>query len=60
MNHQKERMQMADASVVSGALSASAEWAAVDWRLVERQVRRLQARIAQAEKTGRAGKVKAL
>lgn len=60
MNHQKERMQMAGASVVSGALSASAEWAAVDWRLVERQVRRLQARIAQAEKTGKAGKVKAL
>jgi RNA-directed DNA polymerase len=60
MNYPKERMQMAGASEVPGALSASAEWNAVDWRSVERQVRRLQVRIAQAEKEGRAGKVKAL
>lgn len=43
-----------------GALSASAEWDAINWRLVERQVRRLQTRIAQAERRGRTGKVKAL
>lgn len=60
MNHQQERMQMAGPSGVPGALSASAEWGAVDWRTVERQVRRLQTRIAQAEKEGRRGKVKAL
>ena len=60
MNYQQERMQMAGASEVPGALSASAEWNAVDWPSVERQVRRLQTRIAQAEKEGRAGKVKAL
>jgi RNA-directed DNA polymerase len=60
MNHQQERMQMAGPPGAPGALSASAEWDAIDWRLVERQVRRLQTRIAQAEKEGRAGKVKAL
>jgi RNA-directed DNA polymerase len=60
MNHQKERMQMAGAPRAPGALSASAEWAAIDWRRVSREVWRLQARIAQAEKSGRAGKVKAL
>ena len=51
---------MAGPSGVPGALSASAEWDAINWRHVERQVRRLQTRIAQAEKQGRAGKVKAL
>ena len=60
MNHQKERMQMAGSSRRPGALSASAEWNAINWRHVERQVRRLQMRIAQAERRGRAGKVKAL
>jgi RNA-directed DNA polymerase len=60
MNHQQERMQMAGPSGAPGALSASAEWDAINWRHVERQVRRLQTRIAQAEKEGRTGKVKAL
>ena len=45
---------------VPGALSASAEWNAIDWRDVERQVRRLQTRIAQAERQGKAGKVTSL
>ena len=60
MNHRRERMQMAGAPRVPGALSAPAEWDAIDWPTVEQQVRRLQMRIAQAEKEGRAGKVKAL
>jgi RNA-directed DNA polymerase len=60
MNHPNERMQMTEAPKASGALSASAEWNAIDWRTVEHEVRRLQARIAQAEKEGRPGKVKAL
>ena len=51
---------MAGAPRVPGALSAPAEWDAIDWPTVEQQVRRLQMRIAQAEKEGRAGKVKAL
>ena len=60
MNHQQERMQMAGANEAPCALSAPAEWNAIDWSSVERQVRRLQTRIAQAEKEGRTGKVKAL
>src|SRR5215468_10738510 len=60
MNHQKERTQMAGAHKASGALSASSEWNAIDWRSVEREVRRLPMRIAKAEKEKRAGKVKAL
>src|SRR5215468_4453575 len=60
MNHQKERTQMAGAHKVPGALSASDDWNAIDWRSVEREVRRLQMRIAKAEKEKRAGKVKAL
>ena len=51
---------MAGPSGAPGALSASAEWGAIKWRHVERQVRRLQARIAQAEKKGKRGKVTAL
>jgi RNA-directed DNA polymerase len=43
-----------------GALSPYAEWSATDWSSVERQVRRLQMRIAKAEKEGKRGKVKAL
>jgi RNA-directed DNA polymerase len=60
MNHQQERTQMAGAHKAPGALSSSEEWDAIDWRSVERQVRRLQVRIAKAEKDKRAGKVKAL
>ena len=51
---------MAGPSGVPGALSASAEWGAIKWRHIERQVRRLQTRIAQAEREGKRGKVKAL
>jgi hypothetical protein len=40
-----------------GALSPYAEWSATDWSSVERQVRRLQMRIAKAEKEGKRGVV---
>src|SRR5262249_32601680 len=59
-NHQQERTQMTGNRKVPGALSACAEWHATQWRAVERQVRRLQMRIAKAEKERRPGKVKAL
>ena len=36
------------------------DWHAIDWRIVHRNVRRLQARIVQATKEKRWGKVKAL
>jgi len=44
-----------------GAVSIeAAEWYAIDWRAINRNVRRLQARIVQATKVGRWNKVKAL
>src|SRR5262249_34241293 len=44
-----------------GAVSSEAqEWHAIDWTTIQRNVRRLQVRIAQATKEGRWGKVQAL
>jgi RNA-directed DNA polymerase len=44
-----------------GAVSSGAqEWHAIDWPTIERNVRRLQVRIAQATKEGSWGKVRAL
>jgi RNA-directed DNA polymerase len=44
-----------------GAVSSEApEWYTMDWSTIERNVRRLQVRIAQATKEGRWGKVRAL
>jgi RNA-directed DNA polymerase len=49
------------AATAAGATSHRAEtWHAIDWRKVYRTVRRLQARIVQAVRAGRWGKVKAL
>jgi len=43
-----------------GASSAASTWDAIDWQSAEKQVRRLQMRIAKATREGRRGKVKAL
>ena len=44
-----------------GAVSSEAqEWYTMNWPTIERNVRRLQVRIAQATKEGRWGKVRAL
>ena len=44
-----------------GAVSReAAEWYAMDWQAINRNVRRLQVRIVQATKAGRWGKVRAL
>lgn len=43
-----------------GAVSHPVDWRAIDWRQVERSVRRLQARIVKATQDGRWGKVQAL
>ena len=49
------------AAVTAGAASHEPlDWQAINWRQAERTVRRLQARIVQATKEGRWGKVKAL
>jgi RNA-directed DNA polymerase len=55
-------MQMTTEAVQSvGALPrAQGDWHATDWQKVSENVRRLQARIVQATKEGRWGKVKAL
>ena len=39
---------------------AEEEWHSIDWNAAQKNVRRLQARIVQATKEGRWGKVKAL
>jgi RNA-directed DNA polymerase len=46
---------------IVGAVSRdAAEWFAIDWQAVNRNVRRLQVRIVQAIKAGRWNKVRAL
>ena len=51
---------MTTAKNVGAVSSEAAEWYAIDWQAVHRNVRRLQVRIAQATKAGRWGKVRAL
>ena len=51
---------MTTAKTVGAVSSEAAEWYAIDWQAVHRNVRRLQVRIAQATKAGRWGKVRAL
>src|SRR5256714_4498413 len=49
------------AELTAGAAShGTGDWHAIDWQQVNRNVRRLQARIAQATQEGKWGKVKAL
>lgn len=45
---------------VTGASSACYQWSAIQWRIIEKQVHRLQMRIAKAAREGRYGKAKAL
>src|ERR1700731_1646138 len=51
---------MATVQTVGAVSGAVAEWLAIDWQSVNRNVRRLQVRIVQAWKAGRWNKVKAL
>jgi len=55
-----ETKQMTTAQTVGAVSSEAKEWYAVDRQAIDRNVRRLQARIAQATKEGRWGKVRAL
>ena len=48
------------ASVLGASSAYGVNWDALNWRPIERQVRRLQLRIAKAVREGRWGKVKAL
>jgi RNA-directed DNA polymerase len=51
---------MTTAQAVGAVSSEAAEWYAIDWQIVLRNVRRLQVRIVKAAKEGRWGKVRAL
>jgi len=51
---------MTTAQAVGAISSEAAEWYAIDWQAILRNVRRLQVRIAQATKASRWGKVRAL
>ena len=51
---------MTTAKAVGAASSEAAEWYAMKWPTIQRNVRRLQVRIAQATKEGSLGKVRAL
>jgi RNA-directed DNA polymerase len=51
---------MTTAQAVGAVSREAAEWYAIDWQAINRNVRRLQVRIVQATKEGRWGKVRAL
>src|ERR1700694_2760141 len=51
---------MTTAQAVGAVSREAAEWYAVNWQAINRNVRRLQVRIVQATKAGRWGKVRAL
>ena len=51
---------MTTVQAVGAVSSVAAEWYAIDWQAIHRNVRRLQARIVKAVKQGRWGKVQAL
>ena len=51
---------MTMATAFGAVSSEAAEWYVIDWQAIQRNVRRLQVRIAQATKVGRWGKVRAL
>src|SRR6266567_1054265 len=55
-----EAKQMTTAQAVGAVSREAAEWYAIDWQAIHRNVRRLQVRIAQATKESRWGKVRAL
>jgi hypothetical protein len=60
-NRYEEGKQMtATAKTLLGASSTVTNWDAIKWRAIERQVKRLQMRIAKATREGRWGKVKSL
>src|SRR6202167_6803794 len=51
---------MTTAQAVGAVSREAADWYAIDWRAIHRNVRRLQVRIVQATKESRWGKVRAL
>ena len=58
--YDEEKQMTTTAKPLLGASSKVANWGAINWRTIERQVKRLQMRIAKATREGRWGKVKSL
>jgi RNA-directed DNA polymerase len=58
--YDEEKQMTTAAKPLLGASSKVANWDAINWRAIERQVKRLQMRIAKATREGRWGKVKSL
>src|SRR5262245_26109863 len=56
----KEAKQMTAVTTAGAAPHNSVDWHGIDWAKAHRNVTRLQARIVQATKEGKSGKVKAL
>src|SRR3712207_6643816 len=54
----KEEKQMTAVQPAGASSHAEDDWHSIDWQLVNRNVRRLQARIVKATQEGRWGKVK--
>ena len=59
-NRHRRQSRLTMATAIGAVSSEAAEWYATDWQAIQRNVRRLQVRIAQATKVGRWGKVRAL
>src|SRR6202795_5017695 len=55
-----EAKQMTTAQAVGAVSREAAEWYAINWQAINRNVRRLQVRIVQATKESKWGKVQAL
>src|SRR5260370_37520408 len=55
-----EAKQMTTAQAVGAVSREAAEWYAIDWQAIHRNVRRLQVRIVQATKESRWGRVRAI
>ena len=60
MGNEESETKNADAARPGVRASELADWNAIDWRKVDKSIRRLQARIVKAQREGRHGKVKAL
>jgi RNA-directed DNA polymerase len=61
-NRNNEETQMTEIEISTGASSAltAKTWDSISWQKIDKQVTRLQMRIAKAEREGKKGKVKAL
>jgi len=60
MTAEDAMIEISEAEPAGASFHGVTDWHAIDWRSVNRNVRRLQARIVKATAVGRWGKVKAL